>query len=84
MKKHLKRNWTVYTIGAFGGLISLEKPDIGPSTAGTREEANSFGVHVFPASLRTGNDGQDFMTFYQRMLQGQSHGQPGVAGFHYS
>ena len=27
MKKHLKRNWTVYTIGAFGGLISLEKPD---------------------------------------------------------
>ena len=40
---------------------SLEKPDIGPSTAGTREEANSFGVHVFPTSLRTGNDGQDFM-----------------------
>ena len=27
MKKHLKRNWTVYPIGAFGGLISLEKPD---------------------------------------------------------
>ena len=27
MKKHLKRNWTVYTIGIFGGLISLEKPD---------------------------------------------------------
>ena len=27
MKKHLKRNCTVYTIGAFGGLISLEKPD---------------------------------------------------------
>ena len=27
MKQHLKRNWTVYTIGAFGGLISLEKPD---------------------------------------------------------
>ena len=40
---------------------SLEKPDIGPSTAGTREEANSFGIHVFPTSLRTGNDGQDFM-----------------------
>ena len=27
MKKHLKRNWTVYTIGAFGGLISFIKPD---------------------------------------------------------
>ena len=27
MKKHLKRNWTVYTIGAFGGLISSIKPD---------------------------------------------------------
>ena len=27
MKKHLKRNWTVYTIGAFGGLISVIKPD---------------------------------------------------------
>ena len=27
MKKHLKRNWTIYTIGAFGGLISFMKPD---------------------------------------------------------
>ena len=27
MKQHLKRNWTVYTIGAFGGLISFIKPD---------------------------------------------------------
>lgn len=27
MKKHLKSNWTIYTIGAFGGLISFIKPD---------------------------------------------------------
>ena len=27
MKQHLKRNWTVYTIGTFGGLISFIKPD---------------------------------------------------------
>ena len=27
MKKHLKRNWTIYAIGAFGGLISFIKPD---------------------------------------------------------
>ena len=27
MKKYLKRNWTIYTIGAFGGLISFMKPD---------------------------------------------------------
>ena len=26
-EKTSKINWTVYTIGAFGGLISLEKPD---------------------------------------------------------
>ena len=27
MKKHLKSNWTIYTIGAFGGLIASFKPD---------------------------------------------------------
>tara|TARA_X000000950_G_scaffold63725_1_gene78073 strand:+ start:372 stop:542 length:171 start_codon:yes stop_codon:yes gene_type:complete len=27
MKKYLKSNWTIYTIGAFGGLISFIKPD---------------------------------------------------------
>ena len=27
MKKYLKSNWTIYTIGAFGGLIASFKPD---------------------------------------------------------
>ena len=34
---------------------------LGKSEVGTREKANSFGIHVFPTTLRTGRDGQDFL-----------------------
>ena len=33
----------------------------GPAEVGTREKADSFGVYVFPESLRMGRGGQDFM-----------------------
>jgi len=34
---------------------------LGKSEVGTREKPNSFGIHVFPTTLRTGRDGQDFL-----------------------
>ena len=46
---------------ALSNPAGIKKPEIGPAQAGTREKKGSFGVHVFPTSLRTGNDGQDFM-----------------------
>ena len=46
---------------ALSNPAGIKKPEIGPAQAGTREKTNSFGVHVFPTSRRTGNDGQDFM-----------------------
>ena len=34
---------------------------VGEAEAGTREQKGSFGVHVFPETLRMGRGGQDFM-----------------------
>ena len=39
----------------------IEKAMAGPSEVGTREKPDSFGVHVFPQSLRLNRGGQDFM-----------------------
>ena len=39
----------------------IEKAMAGPAEVGTREKPDSFGVHVFPTSLRMGRGGQDFM-----------------------
>ena len=39
----------------------IEKAMAGEAEVGTREQQGSFGVHVFPTSLRMGRGGQDFM-----------------------
>ena len=39
----------------------IKKAMAGPAEVGTREKADSFGVYVFPESLRMGRGGQDFM-----------------------
>ena len=39
----------------------IEKAMAGEAEVGTREQRGSFGVHVFPQSLRMGRGGQDFM-----------------------
>ena len=39
----------------------IKKAMAGPAEVGTREKAGSFGVHVFPTSLRLNIGGQDFM-----------------------
>ena len=60
LKKN-KANEAEESSGELGIPSGKANEEIGPAQAGTREKADSFGVHVFPTSLRTGNDGQDFM-----------------------
>ncbi len=64
---------------------NISKPEIGPATAGTREKADTFGAHVFPTTIRTGNQGQDFMkidmmAFKPRSIEkGRTAGTLGIA-----
>ena len=61
LKKNKADQATELVNTALSNPAGIKKPEIGPAQAGTREKKGSFGVHVFPTSLRTGNDGQDFM-----------------------
>ena len=61
LKKNKADEATELVNKALSNPAGIKKPEIGPAQAGTREKKGSFGVHVFPTSLRTGNDGQDFM-----------------------
>ncbi len=60
LKKN-KANEAEESSGELGIPSGKANQEVGPAQAGTREKKGSFGVHVFPTSLRTGNDGQDFM-----------------------
>ena len=44
---------------ALSNPTTIDSIKLGKSEPGTRED--SFGIHVFPTTLRTGNDGQDFL-----------------------
>ena len=52
--------------------IEEQKKMIGEAEAGTREQKNSFGVHVFPQALRMGTGGQDFMKIDMMAYQARS------------
>ena len=44
---------------ALSNPTTIDSIKLGKSEPGTREDG--FGIHVFPTTLRTGNDGQDFL-----------------------
>jgi hypothetical protein len=52
--------------------IEEQKKMIGEAEAGTREQPDSFGVHVFPQSLRMNRGGQDFMKIDMMAYQARS------------
>ena len=44
---------------ALSNPTNIDSMKLGKNEPGTRE--SGFGIHVFPTTLRTGNDGQDFL-----------------------
>ena len=44
---------------ALSNPTTIDSMKLGKNEPGTRE--SGFGIHVFPTTLRTGNDGQDFL-----------------------
>ncbi len=59
----LNNNRAFIVSNALSNPVNLDetKKMVGEAEAGTREQKGSFGVHVFPQSLRMGRGGQDFM-----------------------
>ena len=59
----LNNNRAFIVSNALSNPVNLDetKKMVGEAEAGTREQQGSFGVHVFPQSLRMGRGGQDFM-----------------------
>ena len=62
---------------ALSNPTTIDSIKLGKSEPGTREDG--FGIHVFPTTLRTGNDGQDFlkidmMAFKPSKLRGPNAG----------
>ena len=59
----LNNNKAFIVSNALSNPVNLDetKKMVGEAEAGTREQKGSFGVHVFPETLRMGRGGQDFM-----------------------
>ena len=59
----LNNNKAFIVSNALSNPVNLDETRkmVGEAEAGTREQPDSFGVHVFPQSLRMNRGGQDFM-----------------------
>jgi len=70
----LNNNKAFIVSNALSNPANLDKQRkmIGEAEAGTREQKGSFGVHVFPTSLRMGTGGQDFMKIDMMAYQARS------------
>ena len=70
----LNNNRAFIVSNALSNPANLDKQRkmIGEAEAGTREQKGSFGVHVFPQSLRMGTGGQDFMKIDMMAYQARS------------
>ena len=70
----LNNNKAFIVSNALSNPANLDKQRkmIGEAEAGTREQKGSFGVHVFPTSLRMGKGGQDFMKIDMMAYQARS------------
>lgn len=70
----LNNNKAFIVSNALSNPVNLDetKKMVGEAEAGTREQKGSFGVHVFPQSLRMGTGGQDFMKIDMMAYQARS------------
>ncbi len=70
----LNNNRAFIVSNALSNPVNLDetKKMVGEAEAGTREQKGSFGVHVFPQSLRMGRGGQDFMKIDMMAYQARS------------